>query len=164
MGKIKKSVDNKIKCVYSELVELHKLVPHPRNSNNHPEKQVEMLAKIIDHLGQRHPVIISKRSGFMVAGHCRKLAIEKLGWGKCAVEYQDFKDEAEEFQFLISDNKIAELADHDDIKMLEGIKDLKLDEMKKAVNLLPQYKDYRAFCTAPDKNEHTICNVMEARL
>ena len=44
------------------------------------------------------------------------------------------------------------------------LKDLKLDEMKKAVNLLPQYKDYRAFCTAPDKNEHTICNVMEASL
>ena len=41
---------------------------------------------------------------------------------------------------------------------------LNLAEMKKAVLLLPQYKDYRAFCTAPDKNEHTICNVMDAKL
>lgn len=41
---------------------------------------------------------------------------------------------------------------------------LNLPEMKKAVALLPKYKDYRAFCTTPDKNEHTICNVMDAKL
>jgi len=45
-----------------------------------------------------------------------------------------------------------------------AIEKLDLAEMKKAVDLLPQYKDYRAFCTAPDKNEHTICNVMDAKL
>lgn len=39
-----------------------------------------------------------------------------------------------------------------------------LEEMKKAVALLPKYKDYRAYCTSPDKNEHTICNVMDAKL
>ncbi|RDC56479.1 tRNA pseudouridine synthase A [Pedobacter chinensis] len=41
---------------------------------------------------------------------------------------------------------------------------LNLVNMKKAVNLLPKYKDYRAFCTQPNKYEHTICNVMEADL
>lgn len=41
---------------------------------------------------------------------------------------------------------------------------LNLTEMKRAVELLPKYKDYRAFCTAPDKNEHTICNVHDAKL
>lgn len=41
---------------------------------------------------------------------------------------------------------------------------LKLDRMKSAVNLLTQYKDYRAFCTHPNSYEHTICNVMQADL
>ncbi|OWK69103.1 tRNA pseudouridine(38-40) synthase TruA [Pedobacter sp. AJM] len=41
---------------------------------------------------------------------------------------------------------------------------LDLLSMKKAVSLLPIYKDYRAFCTQPNKYEHTICNVMEADL
>lgn len=41
---------------------------------------------------------------------------------------------------------------------------LDLHQMKAAVNLLPKYKDYRAFCTQPNKYEHTICNVMEADL
>jgi tRNA pseudouridine38-40 synthase len=41
---------------------------------------------------------------------------------------------------------------------------LNLEKMKEAVNLLPKYKDYRPFCTSPDKYEHTICNVMSAVL
>ncbi|MFC4210071.1 tRNA pseudouridine synthase A [Pedobacter lithocola] len=41
---------------------------------------------------------------------------------------------------------------------------LDVHKMKEVVNLLPRYKDYKAFCTHPDKYEHTICNVMEADL
>ncbi|HTM97361.1 MAG TPA: tRNA pseudouridine(38-40) synthase TruA [Pedobacter sp.] len=43
-------------------------------------------------------------------------------------------------------------------------KNLNLEEMAKAAALLPKYKDYRALCTTPDKNEHTICYVKEASL
>lgn len=43
-------------------------------------------------------------------------------------------------------------------------KSFRLDEMKKAVALLPKYDDYRAFCKSPDKNEHTICRVSSASL
>lgn len=41
---------------------------------------------------------------------------------------------------------------------------LDFDKMKQAAAILPKYKDYRAFCTSPDKYEHTICNVMSASL
>lgn len=41
---------------------------------------------------------------------------------------------------------------------------LNLSEMKRAVNLLTKYKNYRPFCTHPNKYDHTICNVMEADL
>jgi tRNA pseudouridine38-40 synthase len=41
---------------------------------------------------------------------------------------------------------------------------LDLDSMKKAVALLPLYNDYKAFCTSPDRNEHSICNVSAAEL
>lgn len=39
---------------------------------------------------------------------------------------------------------------------------LNLVSLKKATDLLIKYQDYRPFCTSPDKNEHTICNVKEA--
>lgn len=45
--------------------------------------------------------------------------------------------------------------------LLDG---LNWDAMKAAVALLPQYKDYRAFCTHPDKYEHTLCYVRSASL
>jgi tRNA pseudouridine38-40 synthase len=41
---------------------------------------------------------------------------------------------------------------------------LDFDKMKQAAAVLPRYKDYKPFCTSPDKYEHTICNVMEAKL
>ena len=43
-------------------------------------------------------------------------------------------------------------------------KNLDLRAMKQAVELLPNYSDYRAFCKSPNKYEHTICHVSEARL
>ncbi len=43
-------------------------------------------------------------------------------------------------------------------------KSFDLQEMKKAVSLLPLYNDYRAFCKSPDKNEHTICHVSSSSL
>lgn len=43
-------------------------------------------------------------------------------------------------------------------------KQFDISAMKAAVALLPLYNDYRAFCTTPDKNEHTICHVSAAAL
>ena len=80
----------KIRCAYTELVDVEKLVPNPKNNNIHPKKQIERLAKIIDFQGQRAPVVVSTRSGFIVKGHGRLEAIKKLGWEKCAVDYQDY--------------------------------------------------------------------------
>ena len=41
---------------------------------------------------------------------------------------------------------------------------LDFDKMKLAAAILPKYKDYRAFCTSPDKYEHTLCYVKSASL
>lgn len=41
---------------------------------------------------------------------------------------------------------------------------LNLDAMKAAVNILPNYTDYRAFCKGPDRIDHTLCYVSEVGL
>ena len=104
----------KIQCAFDEMVPVHKLVVNPKNPNRHPEKQIELLSKIIDYQGQRSPIVVSSRSGFIVKGHGRLEAIIKLGWLECAVDYQEYDDEAQEFADMIADNKIAEFAVHDD--------------------------------------------------
>lgn len=108
-----------IKCSYTDLVEVDKLVPNPKNYNKHPDRQIEMLAKIIKYQGQRLPIVVSKRSGFVVAGHGRLQAVKMLGWDKVAVDYQDFENEAAEYAYMIADNKIAELAEADQIMLDE---------------------------------------------
>jgi DNA modification methylase len=111
------------------IVDIDSVIVNPRNANLHSEKQLEMLAKIIKHSGFRQPLIVSNRSKFLICGHGRLAAAKILGMKEIPVMFQDFDSEASEFQAMIADNKIAELAEHDELKMIEGIKDLKLDEM-----------------------------------
>jgi len=113
---------SKINCSHAELLDIDspKIVPHPKNMNNHPREQIDRLAKLIEFQGQRHPVIISKLSGFIVAGHGRFEAIKILrtkGWDYIAVDYQDFDNEAQEYAFMVSDNAIQEWAELDKAKI-----------------------------------------------
>ena len=117
----------KIDCAYDELVELNKLVPNPKNPNKHTKEQIERLAKIIDFQGQRQPVVVSNRSGFIVKGHGKLEAIKKLGWEKCAVDYQDYESEAQEYADMIADNEIAKWAEQDQQMILEEIPNLDID-------------------------------------
>lgn len=122
-----------IKCAHDDIVDLVKLVPNPKNPNKHPSTQIDMLSKIISYQGQRLPIVVSSRSGFIVKGHGRLEAITRLGWPKAAVDYQEYEDEAQEFADMIADNKIAELAQHDN--ELFKIEAIKLDFDKKGFDL-----------------------------
>lgn len=119
-----------IKTDKIKLIDTDSIIPNPRNANNHNDRQIELLAKIIKHNGFRQPLIISNRSKFLITGHGRLLAAKKLGMTHLPVMFQDFESEAQEFQAMIADNKIAELAEHDDLKMIEGIKELDIKDFE----------------------------------
>ncbi|BDS12461.1 tRNA pseudouridine(38-40) synthase TruA [Aureispira anguillae] len=51
-----------------------------------------------------------------------------------------------------------------DISSLYVDYELDLNKMKKAVALLPKYKDYKAFCKQPDLHNTTLCDVRSAKL
>ena len=100
-----------IHCKHDEMIEADMLQLNPRNPNRHPDSQIKLLAKIIEKQGWRVPVIVSKRSDFIVSGHCRVQAALKLKDKLVPVVYQEFESEAEEWAHMIADNRIAELAD-----------------------------------------------------
>lgn len=118
------------KCSYKKLVEISKLVENPKNPNKHPDKQISMLAKIIDFQGQRSPIVVSTRSGFITKGHGRLAAIKKLGWNKAAVDYQDYENDAQEYADMVADNKIAALAKHDDSMMIDDLKEFEFEDFE----------------------------------
>lgn len=105
-------------CKYDALVDPEKLVPNPNNPNKHPERQIELLSRIIRGQGWRAAITVSNRSGYIVRGHGRLQAAKILNVTQVPVEYQDYANEAEEHADMIADNKLAELAEIDK-KMLK---------------------------------------------
>lgn len=102
-----------IKCAYTKLVPIAELKPYKRNRNNHPPEQIERLAKLIKNHGLRHPVIVSKLSGEVIAGNGRLDALKRLGVKKVPVDYQEFTDADAEYAFSVSDNAVALWAELD---------------------------------------------------
>lgn len=120
---------------------MNEIEPNPKNRNKHPPEQIERLQKIIEYQGFRIPVIVSNRSGRLVAGHGRFLAARALGMKEIPVIYQDFESDEQEYAAGVSDNSVALWAELDlsginadvpdlgpdfDIDML-GIRDFTLD-------------------------------------
>ena len=61
-------------CTFDELLETEKVIGNPKNPNEHPKKQLELLAQIIKESGWRNAITISTRSGMIVKGHGRYAA------------------------------------------------------------------------------------------
>ncbi len=97
-------------CEFTEMIDVNSLSPHPKNRNHHGNEQIERLGKLIRFHGFRHPIIVSKLSGHVVAGHGRLEAAKHIGLSKVPVDYQDFQNEEAEYAFLVSDNAIASWA------------------------------------------------------
>lgn len=114
-----------LNCAFDELVPLEKLVPNPRNPNQHPQAQVTLLARVIAHQGWRSPIVVSRRSGFIVSGHGRYEAAKVLGLSKVPVDFQDFATDADEWAHLVADNRLAELAELDDAALRGVLGELK---------------------------------------
>lgn len=106
------------------MARVQELKPNPINPNRHPKSQIELLAKSISIHGWRWPVIVSNRSGFIVAGHGRVEAASLLGLKTVPVSLQDFATEADEHAFLLADNKIAELAELDNAMLVDILQNL----------------------------------------
>lgn len=108
-----KSSKIKIHCKYDELKNPNDLKNHPKNRNKHGEDQIERLAKLYKSHGIRHPILVSKLSGLIVAGHGRKLAAIRAGINEMPIVFQDFESIEKEYAFLTSDNAIASWAELD---------------------------------------------------
>lgn len=100
-------------CAYDKLIKIEELLPNPKNPNTHPQSQVKLLAQNIKYHGWRHAIVVSKLSGFIVAGHGRLEAAKELGVSIVPVEYQDFASEDHELAVLVGDNRLAELSSLD---------------------------------------------------
>lgn len=108
-----------IKCA-GEMVEIGKLKPHPKNPREHSKKQVKAIAEAIKRNGFRRPIVASRLSGTIIAGHGTIEAAKSLGMATVPVDWQEFADAAAEAAFLVSDNHLARMGTTDS-KMIAEI-------------------------------------------
>lgn len=113
-----------IKSKDIRLVPIKDLHENPKNRNKHTKEQIDRLCEIIEYQGFRNPIIVSKRTGFIVAGHCRLKAAKKLKLKELPVLYQEFKDEDQEYSAGIADNAIASWAELEFGEINDDIADL----------------------------------------
>lgn len=114
-----------VMCSFDKLVDIVEVVPNPKNPKKHPEKQIEILARIIKTQGWRAPITVSKRSGFVVRGHGRLMAAQHLGAQFVPVDFQDYESEAQEWADLIADNRVTELADTDENMLKDLLEEIR---------------------------------------
>ena len=107
-----------VHCAYDKMVAIEELKPNPQNPNTHPKEQIELLAQIIKKTGWRSPITVSTSSGLIVKGHGRLMAAELLGCKIVPVDFQDYENESLELADLMADNRIAELSEIDNKKLL----------------------------------------------
>lgn len=116
-----------IHCLHDAIVPLSDLKEHPRNPNRHTQKQSDLLAKIIAATGWRNCIIVSRRSGYIVAGHGRLYAARTMKLDSAPVQYQEFANEEEELSHLLADNRLAEFSQRDDAALASILSELKED-------------------------------------
>ena len=134
-------------CAFDEIVDVGNIKPNPKNPNQHPEDQIELLGKIIQVQGWRAPVTVSTLSGLVVRGHGRLMAAKEVGLSQVPVDYQHYESEDDELADLLADNKIAELSEIDakmladvfanigpDSLFLTGYNDQEVSEINDALN------------------------------
>ena len=85
------------------------LIPYQWNNKDHPQTQIDLLAKIIKRFGFNAPVVATS-DNIIIAGHGRILAAKQLGLDSVPVIIKDDLTDEEVREYRLMDNKIAELA------------------------------------------------------
>lgn len=92
------------------LVPIDECVPHPENPRR---GNLDVIEESLRAFGQVRPILVNKRSGYIVAGnHTYRAVVERLGWNRVARVLADL-DPDEERRYLLMDNRSSDLGEYD---------------------------------------------------
>src|SRR3954452_988337 len=104
---------------------IDQLAPDPANPRRHSCKQIRQIANSIRVFGLNVPILID-REGKLIAGHGRLLACRLLGITEVPTLCLDHLTPAQARAFMITDNRLTEIATWDDRLLAQQLKDLSL--------------------------------------
>lgn len=99
----------------------------PANENVHDDASIAAIAASLDRFGQRTPIVVNKKTGYIAKGNGTWLGARKLGWTKLAMVF--VTDDANTHTgYRLADNRTAQLAHFDDERLAASIALLKEEE------------------------------------
>lgn len=108
-----------------ETVPLEKIVPWPKNPRT--GHAVDAIAKSIERWGYLAPIIVQKGTYRILAGHGRFEALKQKGATEIPVLVASLTDQQADL-YTLADNKLAEIAEWEQVLLGELVRDLKAVE------------------------------------
>jgi ParB-like chromosome segregation protein Spo0J len=107
-----------------ETLRIAELTPDPENARQHDEKNLKAIQGSLKEFGQRKPIVITE-AGTIVAGNGTVEAAKRLGWLEIqAVRVPGDWTPEQTKAFALADNRTAELASWNSIKLAEQLIEL----------------------------------------
>jgi len=108
-------------------VPLESLHVDPSNARVHGPENLDAMAASLKRFGQAEPLIVHARTGRVIGGNGRVVAMKKLGWTECDVIELDV-DDLQATALGIALNRTASLAEWDDPVLAKLLKELQAED------------------------------------
>jgi ParB-like chromosome segregation protein Spo0J len=113
-----------------ENLQIQNLILDPENARQHNEQNINAIMGSLEEFGQRKPIVITA-DGVIVAGNGTVEAAKRLGWLEIqAVRIPDNWTPEQTKAFALADNRTAELASWNSIKLSEQLIELEEADFK----------------------------------
>jgi ParB-like chromosome segregation protein Spo0J len=113
-----------------ENLRIQNLILDPENARQHNEQNIKAIMGSLEEFGQRKPIVITA-GGVIVAGNGTVEAAKRLGWLEIqAVRIPDDWTPEQTKAFALADNRTAELASWNSIKLSEQLIELEEADFK----------------------------------
>lgn len=107
-----------------ELIQIKDLTPDPNNARSHNDANLKAIESSLREFGQRKPIVIDSKN-VVVAGNGTLTAAISLGWKDIQAVRVPADWTADRIKaFALADNRTAELAEWNSIKLAEQLLDL----------------------------------------
>ena len=108
-------------------VPLSSLQLDPANARLHPAQNMDAIKASLSRFGQVEPLVVLKRTGRIIGGNGRLVAMKSLGWTECDIVELDVSD-LDATALGIALNRSAELAEWDDGALAQILSTLRAED------------------------------------
>ena len=102
-------------------VDIDLIEPHPKNVR---QGDIGAISESLKAHGQYRPIVVDKRTNYILAGNHTWKAAKALGWAEISAGFIESKDDDEALRILLADNRANDLAMYDTGSLEELLREL----------------------------------------